>query len=35
MEKLKSPKGILDTRNGRIYSEVECEEEDKKYFVVK
>lgn len=31
--RLTAPNGVKDKRNGRIYSEVECEEADIKYFV--
>lgn len=30
--RLTAPNGVIDTRNGRHYSEVECEEKDIKYF---
>lgn len=30
--RLTAPKGVIDTRNGRVYSEVECLESDIKYF---
>lgn len=32
MVRLTAPNGIKDTRNGNIYSEVECKKENVKYY---
>lgn len=31
--KITAPGGVMDTRNGRVYSQVVCKTKDTKYFV--